>query len=100
MGKEPYREPGRNMDIETTKLTIRLPLRYVTFAKDYAKTHGLTVTEVITRYLRRMEALERHTPSPELDAITGLVPPDIDVEEDYRRHLLDKHSDNSPMSLR
>jgi hypothetical protein len=60
--------------METTKLTIRLPIRYVEFAKTYAKTHGLSVTEVIARYLRRMEALEQHSPSAALEAITGLVP--------------------------
>lgn len=77
--------------METTKLTIRLPIRTVDFAKEYAKTHGLTVTEVIARFLRRMQALERLTPSPELEAITGILPSDFDAEEDYRRHLLEKH---------
>jgi antitoxin (DNA-binding transcriptional repressor) of toxin-antitoxin stability system len=28
---------------------------------------------------------------PEVEAITGLVPPDADAEDEYRRHLLDKH---------
>jgi hypothetical protein len=57
----------------------------------YAKAHGLSVTEVIDRYLRRLRTLERYKPSPELEAITGLVPPEIDAEAAYRRHLLEKH---------
>ena len=28
---------------------------------------------------------------PEVAALTGLVPPDTDVEAGYHRHLLDKH---------
>jgi len=80
------------VNAETAKLTIRLPKRDLEFAKAYAKAHGLTVTEVIDRYLRHMRALEGYSPAPELDAITGLVPPDVDPVEAYRRHLLTKHS--------
>jgi hypothetical protein len=79
------------MDAETTKLTIRLPKRDVEFAKAYAKTHGINVTELIDRYMRRMRALEEHSVAPELEAITGLVPRDIDVRAGYREHVLDKH---------
>lgn len=76
---------------DTTKLTIRLPRRHVEFAKAYARAHGVTVTEVIDRYLRRMQALERHSPSAELAPITGLIPADIDVEAEWRHHLGEKH---------
>jgi hypothetical protein len=79
------------METDTTKLTVRLPRQDVEFAKSYAKAHGLTVTEVIDRYLRRMRALEEQEPSPELDFLTGLVPADIDAENEYRRHVENKH---------
>lgn len=80
------------MHSETTKLTIRLPKQDVAFAKAYAKAHGISVTEVIDRYLRRMQALSRHSPAPELDVITGLVPGNVDAREEYRRHLQEKHA--------
>ncbi len=79
------------MSIETTKLTIRLPVQDVAFVKQYAKDHGVTVTEVIDRYLRRMRELESHTPSPALEAITGIIPDDIDARTEYREHQLRKH---------
>ncbi len=79
------------MAIETTKLTIRLPSEDVAFAKAYAKAHGLSVTEVIDRYLRRMRALDEQVPSPALEAITGLVPSDVDAEGEFQRHRQDKH---------
>ncbi|WP_018952315.1 MULTISPECIES: DUF6364 family protein [unclassified Thioalkalivibrio] len=79
------------MEHETTKVTVRLPKQDVEFAKSYAKAHGITMTEVIDRHLRRLRALERHAPSAELDAITGLLPPDLDAEQAYRDHLLEKH---------
>jgi hypothetical protein len=80
------------MQDKTAKVTIRLPRRDVEFAKAYAKAHGLTVTEVIDRYLRRMRAREQQALSPELDAITGLIPNDVDAEDAYRSHIIDKHS--------
>lgn len=79
------------MPLGYTKITIRLPKQDVEFAKVYAKAHGLSMTEVIDRHLRRLRALERHTPSAELDAITGLLPADLDAEQAYRDHLVDKH---------
>ncbi|HET7371015.1 MAG TPA: DUF6364 family protein [Gammaproteobacteria bacterium] len=79
------------MESETVKLTIRLPKPDVAFVKSYAAEHGLTVTEVIDRYLRRMRTLERRSPSPELEAVTGLVPRDVDAEGEHRRHLHEKH---------
>jgi hypothetical protein len=77
---------------ETTKITIRLPRQDVEFAKAYAEAHGLTMTEVIDRHLRQLRALERHSPSAELEAITGLLPSDLDAEQAYRDHLVEKHS--------
>jgi hypothetical protein len=80
------------MKPDTTKLTIRLPKRHVEFAKAYAKVHGLTVTEVIDRYLRHIQALEQRPLAPELEAILGLVPGDVDAEAEYRRHIQSRHS--------
>lgn len=80
------------MGESTTKLTIRLPSKDVEFVKAYAKRHGLSVTEVIDRYLRRIRALEDYAPSPELDAITGVIPADVDAEAAFREHQREKHS--------
>ncbi|WP_019612421.1 DUF6364 family protein [Thioalkalivibrio sp. AKL7] len=79
------------MEQETTKVTVRLPKQDVEFAKAYAKAHGMSMTEVIDRHLRRLRALERHAPSAELEAITGLIPADVDAEQAYHDHLRDKH---------
>ena len=79
------------MEQDTTKITIRLPRQDVEFAKAYAKAHGISMTEVIDRHLRRLRDLGEHGPSAELDAITGLLPEDLDAEQAYRQHLADKH---------
>lgn len=75
----------------TTKLTIRLPSEDVAFVKAYARTNGLSVTQVIDRYLRRMRALDDTTLAPELDAITGLVPSEVDAESAVHQYRLHKH---------
>jgi hypothetical protein len=78
------------MRTDNAKLTIRLPREDLDFAKTYAKTHGVTVTEVIDRYLRLLRAREQQ-PSPEVARMTGLIPADVDGEAEYRRALIDKH---------
>lgn len=79
------------MEADTTKLTIRLPREDVEFAKAYAKAHGLTVTEMIDRYLRSLRAASAGELSPEIDAISGLVPSDVDAESEHRLHVRGKH---------
>lgn len=79
------------MASETSKLTIRLPSKDLAFARTYAKAHGISVTELIDRYLRQMQVAETYSPSPELDEITGLLPSDLDLEAVYEDHLVDKH---------
>ena len=71
----------------TLELTVRLPRADVEFVKDYARAHSMMVSDVIGRYLKHLRDLEQHSPSPALEAITGLVPSDVDVREEYRRHL-------------
>ena len=80
------------MRSETDKVTIRLPRQNIAFAKAYAKAHGLTLTEVIDRHLRHLRAQEQQVLSPELDAITGVVPPEVDIEGEYRSHVMRKHA--------
>lgn len=79
------------MKTETAKLTIRLPRDHVEAAKEYARRHGVTLTEVIDRYLRALQASTAE-PSKEVAEITGLVPGDIDAAAEYRNHLVAKHS--------
>ena len=42
--------------METVRLTVRLPKSDLEFAKQYAEAHGITVTELIDRYLRSLRS--------------------------------------------
>lgn len=78
--------------METVKLTIRLPKEDLEFAKQYARNHGLTVTELLDRFLRHLRT-PSHTPvHPEVEKITGLIPPEVNVLTEYHDYLAHKHS--------
>ena len=75
----------------TAKLTIRLPIENIEFAKQYAKEHRMTVTELINRQLQGLRGQEDSGVHPEVARIVGLVPEEIDVREEHVRYLLEKH---------
>lgn len=78
--------------METAKLTLRLPKADVEFAKQYAKLHGITVTELIDRYFRQLQTLTEPGIHPEVEKITGILPPEINVQAEYGDYLERKHS--------
>jgi len=77
---------------ERRKLTVRLPQENLEFVKRYAAEHQLTVTDVLDRYLTRLrEGAEGRRIRPEVEKISGLVPPEVDARALYHEHLLRKH---------
>jgi uncharacterized protein DUF6364 len=76
--------------MDTAKLTVRLPKNDLEFAKQYAQAHRITVTELIDRYLRSLQAGVGAI-HPEVERISGLIPADVDARAEYREHLLEKY---------
>lgn len=75
-----------------TKLTVRLPEENVEFVKQYAVDHGLTVTDLLDRYLTRLRQSRAPRPiHPAVERISGIVPADVDAEALYHQHLIEKH---------
>lgn len=77
--------------METAKLTVRLPKKDLEFAKRYAQEHHITVTELIDRYLRRLQGEQPAVIHPDVEKISGLVPADVDARALYHQHLMEKH---------
>jgi hypothetical protein len=75
----------------TAELTVQLPGEEVEFLKTYAQQHGTTVTDLLTRYVKRLQSSARPPLHPDIVNITGLVPEHLDARAEYRQHLLDKH---------
>ena len=76
--------------METVKLTVRLPKGDLEFAKRYARAHRITVTELLDRYLRSLQA-GTGAIHQEVERISGLVPGDVQARAEYREHVVRKH---------
>lgn len=79
------------IDDETTKLTIRLPREQVEFLKAFAAANGLTATEVISRYLRRLSNRQYSALSPEVRDLLGSIPADVDWKAERDAHFDEKY---------
>ena len=75
----------------TMTLTVDLPAEEAEFLKMYALQHGLTVAELVGRYVQRLKSSPQPVIHPEVAAITGLVPPTLEAEDEYHQNLLNKH---------
>lgn len=75
----------------TAELTLQLPAEEVEFLKDYARQRGITVTELVARYVRLLHKMPARPPHPDNLQFTALVPEDVDARELYLQHMLEKH---------
>lgn len=77
------------------KLTVRLPTENLEFVKRYAAEHGVTVTDILNRFLTRLREGEvQNDIHPSVERLRGLIPTDLDTSDAralYHEHLLDKH---------
>ena len=64
---------------------------HIEVAKKYARSHKMTLTELIDRHFRWLRSHEESEIHPEVRKISGLIPSDIDAKADYHQHLLKKH---------
>jgi hypothetical protein len=78
--------------MKTSKMTIRLSDEELAFAKRYARKHGLTLTGLIHRYLDRLSQGEEGGIPKEVDSVAGIVPLAAEAKEEYRAHVIRKHS--------
>ena len=77
--------------MSTRKLTVRLPEEDIDFAKGYAARHGMTLTELIDRYLRQLRRTPQGGLHPDILRFSGIVPGDIDARKERRNALEEKH---------
>ncbi len=77
--------------METAELTVQLPKSEIAFIEQYAAQHGLTVAELINRYIQHLQLLEKYPIHPEIEKISGVIPDAPDAETDYYEGMLVKH---------
>ena len=78
--------------METGKLTVRLPKNDLVFAKEYARQHGISLTELIDRYFQSIQKSFQGQLHPEVQKITGLIPEAAEVRKEYEEYLEGKHA--------
>lgn len=81
--------------METVELTVHLLKENLEFAEQYAREHQMTVAELIDRSIQGLRAGMDGPVHPEIEAISGVVPSEIDAEALHREHLLHKHGQRS-----
>ena len=73
------------------KLTIRLPEEEIEFAKEYALRNGISVTEMIDRYLKNLRKQTRAELHPDIQRFSGIISSNIDAKTAYHDALEEKH---------
>jgi len=75
------------------RMTIRLPSDMLLFAQGYAKKRQISLSELVVRYFTRLK--ESFSEKDEVPAsvrdVVGIIPSDIDVEQMYHEHLVEKY---------
>lgn len=75
------------------RMTIRLPSDMLLFAQGYAKKRQISLSELVVRYFSRLK--ESFSEKDEIPAsvrdVVGIIPSDIDVEQMYHEHLVEKY---------
>lgn len=77
--------------MSTRKLTVRLPEEEIDFAKTYAARHGLTLTDLIDRYLKQLRRQPEGDLHPDILRFSGIIPGHLDGRDEYRNAMEDKH---------
>uniref|UniRef100_UPI004055CA3B DUF6364 family protein n=1 Tax=Candidatus Electronema sp. TaxID=2698783 RepID=UPI004055CA3B len=78
--------------MNTDSLTVNLPVNEIEFIKKYAERHKVTISELIDRYVKHLQFLQKSEIHPDLARISGILPDKLDVMDAYCQHVMEKHS--------
>ena len=76
---------------EKKKLTLRLNQRLIEQAKEYAAQHNISVSELVETYFLHLDLERESTHTPLVQQLTGLLPADVDVKQEYEEYLVEKY---------
>lgn len=76
---------------EKKKLTLRLNQRLIKQAKEYAAQHNISVSELVETYFLHLDSEKEHTHTPLVQQLTGILPVDVDVKQEYEDYLVEKY---------
>jgi hypothetical protein len=76
--------------MNSTEVIVQLPSEEAEFLEKYAKEHATSVAEIFVRYARRLQSTAHREPHPENVKFSGSVPSNVDAQEDFHKHVVDK----------
>ena len=75
------------------RMTIRLPGASLEFARQYAGSMGITVTELVVRYFDRLkDAFAGNGVPASVRDVAGIVPKSVDAKKTYHEHLMERYA--------
>jgi molecular chaperone DnaK (HSP70) len=77
--------------MNTTELTFQLTEEDISFAKEYAQKHRISVEELLSRYFQHLQRARKESLHRDIEKFSGIVPADIDTERLYKEHVFRKH---------
>jgi len=81
---------GRRINMQKSKLTIRVPQDLLEKFKQYAEEKNTTMTALVEAYLRRVPLQEPLADAPIVSRLSGILSQQVGVE-DYKEHLVKKY---------
>lgn len=76
---------------EKKKLTLRLNQRLIEQAKEYAAQHNISVSELVETFFLHLDRKKEPTHTPLVQQLTGILPANVDVKQEYDRYLEEKY---------
>lgn len=80
-----------------TKLTLRLNDNVIERAKNYARSHNISLSKMIENYLdsitKPKDDVKKISITPLVESLSGVIdlPADFDYKKEYRDYLEDKY---------
>jgi len=81
---------GRRLNMNQTKLTVRIARDVIERAKEFAMHNDTTLTALIEAYLRRIPFRSGVENAPIVRRLSGSLSPEVKLE-DYHQHLDEKY---------
>ena len=76
---------------EKKKLTLRLNQQLIKQAKEYAAQHNISVSELVETYFLHLDPEKEPAHTPLVQLLTGILPADLDVKQEYEEYLVEKY---------
>ena len=65
--------------------------RLIEQAKEYAAQHNISVSELVETYFLHLDFESDPTHTPLVQRLTGILPADVDVKQEYDEYLVEKY---------